>query len=218
VHADHLTGAALHKKAYPEAETGIGAKVTEVQATFAKLFNLDGEFKTDGSQFCRLFEDGDTFSIGSMEARVIHTPGHTPACVTYVIGDACFTGDTVFMPDFGSARCDFPGGSAEKLYDSVQRILGLPASTRVFVGHDYQPGGRELKVESTVDEELRENKHLHEGTKMEEFVSWRTERDATLGAPKLLLPSLQVNLRNGQLPPAESNGTVYMKIPINALG
>lgn len=218
VHADHLTGAAGLKAAFGEGcITGIGEKVTEVQKTFKALFNLGDEFPPDGSQFDHLFKDGETFKLGSLDGRVIHTPGHTPACVCYVVGDAVFTGDTVFMPDFGTARCDFPGGSAEALYNSVRKLYDLPDDTRCFVGHDYQPGGREVKWETTIAAEKTGNKQLKADTTLEEFAHWRSERDATLGAPKLLLPSLQVNLRNGHFPPPESNGTSYLKLPVDAL-
>ena len=190
----------------------------ELQETFKAIFNLGDEFVPDGSQFEHLFTDGEEFKVGEIDCRVMHTPGHTPACVTYVFGgSAAFTGDTLFMPDFGSARCDFPGGDARTLFQSVRKILDLPDDTRLFVGHDYAPGGRDYAWETTVAEQKRSNKHINERTSEEEFVTWRTGRDATLGTPKLLLPSIQVNLRNGHMPPAESNGTVYLKIPVDTI-
>jgi len=220
VHADHLTGAKYLKEKYPEAKTGIGANVTKVQEVFAKLFNYSEEdLATDGSQFDVLFNDGDTYKLGEEDVRVIYTPGHTPACVCYVVGDSVFTGDTIFMPDFGTARCDFPGGSSADLYTSIKRLYDeLPEDTKVYVGHDYQPGGRDLLFESTIGEEKTNNKQLKADTSGDEFALWRSERDAQLGMPKLIIPSLQVNLRNGELPKAEDNGTVYLKIPINVLG
>ena len=218
VHADHLTGANYLKSKFPDAKTGIGENVVQVQELFKGLFNLEDDFQTDGTQFDVLFKDGQTIELGEIQGRVIYTPGHTPACVSYVLGDAVFTGDTIFMPDFGSARCDFPNGSAEQLYESVQRLYELPDSTRVFVGHDYQPGGREIAWETTIGEEKSANKHIQSDTTRQEFVKSRSERDATLGMPKLIIPSIQVNLRNGAMPPPESNGKVYLKIPMNVLG
>lgn len=219
VHADHLTGAKYLKEKYPGAKTGIGADVTKVQKTFSKVFNYtEDDLKTDGSQFDVLFKDGDTFTLGEMEGRVVHTPGHTPACVCYVLGDAVFTGDTIFMPDFGTARCDFPGGSSSDLYTSIRKLYNeLSDDTRVFVGHDYQPGGRELLFETTIGEEKKTNKQLKADTPGEEFAKWRSERDSQLGLPKLIVPAMQVNLRNGEMPAPESNGVSYMKIPINSL-
>lgn len=202
--------------------TGIGANVTTVQETFSKLFNYTEaeDLATNGSQFDILFHDGDTFPLGNtMECRVIYTPGHTPACVCYVVGDAVFTGDTIFMPDFGTARCDFPGGSSADLFASVKRLYEtLSEETRVFVGHDYQPGGREVLFQTTIGEEKRKNKQLRADTSGEEFARWRTERDGQLGMPTLIIPALQVNLRNGEMPRPESNGVSYLKIPINVLG
>jgi len=220
VHADHLTGAQYLKEKYPDAKTGIGANVTKVQAVFSKSFNYtEDDLKTDGSQFDLLFADGDTFPLGEIECRVIYTPGHTPACVCYVVGDTVFTGDTIFMPDFGTARCDFPGGSSAELYASVRRLYEeLPDDTRVFVGHDYQPGGRELLFQTTIQEQKKSNKQLTAETSGDEFAKWRSDRDAQLGMPKLIIPSLQVNLRNGHFPKPESNGISYLKIPLNALG
>ena len=215
VHADHMTGAA-RARAILNAPTGIGEHVKTVQEVFKKIFNLP-DLTPDGSQFDRLFADGDTFEIGTLKAQVMHTPGHTPACLTYVIGDAAFVGDTLFMPDFGTARCDFPGGDARTLFRSIKRILSLPDDTRIFVGHDYAPGGREHAWETTVADEKASNKHVHEGVSEDDYVQWREERDSTLDLPRLILPSLQVNLRNGQFPPAENNGVSYIKIPLNQL-
>lgn len=217
VHADHLSAAP-----YLQEELGgklaIGEQVTVVQETFGKLFNAGTEFALDGSQFDHLFRDGDAFNIGTLEARVIHTPGHTPACLTYVIGDAAFIGDTLFMPDFGTARCDFPGGDAHILYRSIQRLFELPDETRVFLCHDYKaPGRDEYQHETTIGEQRRHNVHVHEGVSEEEFVAMRTARDATLDMPTLILPSVQVNIRAGHLPPAEDNGVRYMKIPLDQI-
>ncbi|KAL7516699.1 hypothetical protein ACHAWX_001684 [Stephanocyclus meneghinianus] len=220
VHADHLTGAQYLKSMYPNAKTGIGANVTTVQRTFAKIFNYSPkDLATDGSQFDLLFQDGDTLPLGDNQVSVIHTPGHTPACVCYVAGDAVFTGDTIFMPDFGTARCDFPGGSSADLYASVRKLYEtLPEETRVFVGHDYQPGGREILFQTSIAEEKESNIQLRGDTSGEEFSVWRSERDGTLAMPKLIVPSLQVNLRNGVWPEPEDNGVVYLKVPVNVLG
>ena len=219
VHADHLTGASWLKHAVG-ATTAIGEHVVDVQRTFKKLFNLGDDFAADGSQFDRLFRDGDAFTVGDLRGRVIHTPGHTPACVSYVIGDAVFTGDTLFMPDFGTARCDFPGGSADTMFSSLQKLFALPDTHRCFVGHDYPRGaGRDAaEWETTIGAQKEGNKQCTAATTREEYVAMRTARDASLGAPRLLLPSLQVNLRNGELPPAEDNGTSYLKIPVNVIG
>ncbi|WP_342071679.1 MBL fold metallo-hydrolase [Yoonia algicola] len=217
VHADHLS-AAPYLQEHLGGKIGIGANITVVQDTFGKVFNEGTEFQRDGSQFDALFEDGDSFHIGQMRADVLHTPGHTPACLTYVIGDAAFVGDTLFMPDFGTARCDFPGGSAEELYASIQKILSLPDETRIFVGHDYKaPGRDEFAWETTVGEQKALNVHIGAGRPMEEFVTMRQERDAKLGMPRLILPSLQTNMRAGHLPEPEDNGQRYFKVPINAL-
>ena len=215
VHADHLSGMAALKEALG-AKTAIGDHITTVQEVFSGAFNLEG-FANDGSQFDTLIKDGDVFSAGSLEIKGIHTPGHTPACMSYLIGDALFTGDTMFMPDFGTGRCDFPKGSAEALYNSVQKLYALPDETRVFVGHDYQPGGRELAYETTIGICKRDNKHIKADTSLEEFVRFRSERDATLAPPKLILQSLQVNIRAGDLPEAESNGRRFFKMPMNLL-
>ncbi|WP_445004574.1 MBL fold metallo-hydrolase [Halomonas mongoliensis] len=215
VHADHLSAAPyLHETL--GGKTGIGANITVVQDVFGKAFNAGTEFARDGSQFDRLFEEGDTFAIGNLEGRVLHTPGHTPACLTYVIGDAAFVGDTLFMPDYGTARCDFPGGDARTLFRSIQKVLALPGETRIFLCHDYKaPDRDEYQHETTVAEQRAHNVHVHEGISEEEFVRMRTERDATLDMPKLILPSVQVNMRAGEMPPAEDNGQVYLKVPIN---
>ncbi|WP_333714274.1 MBL fold metallo-hydrolase [Yoonia sp.] len=217
VHADHLSAAPYLQDALG-GKIGIGANITVVQDTFGKVFNEGTAFQRDGSQFDALFNEGDSFHIGQMRADVLHTPGHTPACLTYVIGDAAFVGDTLFMPDFGTARCDFPGGSAEDLYRSIQKILSLPDETRIFVGHDYKaPGRDDFAWETTVGEQKALNVHVGAGRPLEDFVAMRTKRDATLGMPRLILPSIQTNMRAGKLPPAEDNGTSYFKVPINKL-
>lgn len=217
VHADHLSAAPYIKNKIG-GQIAIGHDVQTVQGVFGGLFNAEKEFKTDGSQFDHLFADGETFSIGTIEGRIMHTPGHTPACVTYVIGDAAFVGDTLFMPDFGTARTDFPGGDAATLYRSIQRIFALPDDTRLFMCHDYKaPGRDEYGWETTVADERKSNIHVHDGVSEDEFVKFRTTRDATLAMPRLILPSVQINMRAGRLPPAEDNGNRYMKIPINVL-
>ena len=216
VHADHLT-ATPHFKKKLGGTTGIGENVTAVQSVFKEIFNAQ-DLNPDGTQFDRLFGDGDSFSIGEIAGMVIHTPGHTPACCTFVTGDAAFVGDTMFMPDFGTARCDFPGGDAEQLYESIQKIFALPGETRLFMCHDYKaPGRDEFGWETTVAEQREKNIHIHDGVSADEYVAFRTERDATLSVPKLLLPSLQVNIRAGEFPPADSNGVSYLRIPLNAL-
>jgi glyoxylase-like metal-dependent hydrolase (beta-lactamase superfamily II) len=217
VHADHLS-AAPYLQERLGGKIGIGANITVVQETFGKVFNEGTRFQRDGSQFDRLFREGDSFHIGQMRADVLHTPGHTPACLTYVIGDAAFVGDTLFMPDFGTARCDFPGGSAETMWDSIQKILALPDETRVFVGHDYKAEGRDQYAwETTVGAQKALNKHVGAGKSKEDFIRMRTERDATLAMPKLIIPSLQVNMRAGQMPEPEDNGISYLKVPVNGL-
>ena len=217
VHADHLS-AAPYLAEKIGGKLGIGEHIVEVQEIFGKVFNAGTEFARDGSQFDRLWKDGDTFSIGTIEARVLYTPGHTPADVSYVIGDAVFVGDTLFMPDYGSARCDFPGGSAESLYDSVQKIFALPDETRMFLCHDYVPAGRTTFAwETSVGEQKRRNVHLKTGTTKDSFVSTRTARDESLGAPTLIIPSLQVNMRSGDLPLPEDNGQRYLKVPVNSV-
>ena len=218
VHADHLT-AAPYVRQHLGGKLGIGARITTVQETFGKLFNAGEDFARDGSQFDHLFTDGEVFRLGGIEARAIHTPGHSPACMTYVIGDAAFVGDTLFMPDYGTARADFPGGDARTLYRSIRRILEeLPPETRMFLCHDYKaPGRDEYRWETTVAEQRAANVHVHDGVSEEEFVRMRTARDATLQMPVLILPSVQVNMRAGELPPPEDNGIRYLKIPIDAL-
>ncbi len=216
VHADHLSAAPYLHKALG-GRIGIGAHITDVQEIFGNLFNAEPEFRRDGSQFDQLFKDGDTFQIGGLQAEALHTPGHTPACMAYHIGDALFVGDTLFMPDFGTARCDFPGGDARVLYQSIQKLLAFPPETRLFMCHDYMPGGRELRYESTVAEQKASNIHVHDGISEDEFVKMRSEKDQTLDMPKLILPSVQVNMRAGDLPPAEDNGVRYLKIPLDAV-
>ena len=217
VHADHLS-AAPYLQDKLGGKIGIGSHITEIQNTFGKIFNEGTKFQRDGSQFDGLFADGDSIHIGQLRVDVMETPGHTPACLTYVMGDAAFVGDTLFMPDFGTARCDFPGGSAEDLFNSIQKILALPDETRVFVGHDYKaPGRDEFAWETTVGEQKALNVHIGEGRPMEDFVSLRTKRDANLGMPKLILPSLQTNMRAGNLPEPDDSGNRYFKVPINKL-
>jgi len=217
VHADHLS-AAPYIQEQLGGQIGIGERITVVQQTFGNIFNEGTRFQRDGSQFDRLFGDGDSLSVGQVRATVLHTPGHTPACLTYVIGDAAFVGDTLFMPDFGTARCDFPGGSADAMFDSVHKILALPDATRIFVGHDYKAPGREVFAwESTVAEQKARNIHIGAGRAKADFVALRQARDATLAMPRLILPSLQVNMRAGQMPEPEANGTSYLKLPLNQL-
>jgi glyoxylase-like metal-dependent hydrolase (beta-lactamase superfamily II) len=224
VHADHLSAAPYLKQSLG-GQLGIGQHITTVQKVFGGLFNAGPDFAHDGRQFDHLFADGETFLIGSLEARALHTPGHTPACMTYVISDpdaagspaAAFVGDTLFMPDYGTARCDFPGGDARTLFRSINKVLSLPPETQLYMCHDYQPGGREVQFVSTVAEERENNVHVKNGISEEAFVAMRQARDATLGMPTLILPSVQVNMRAGQLPEPESNGTRYLKIPLNAV-
>ncbi|MES2914317.1 MAG: MBL fold metallo-hydrolase [Pseudomonadota bacterium] len=216
VHADHLSAAPYIQKQLG-GRIGIGRNITVVQETFGKVFNEGTEFQRDGSQFDRLFDDGDTYSVGGMQCVALHTPGHTPACMTHVMGDAAFVGDTLFMPDGGSARADFPGGDAGQLYDSIQRVLSLPDPTRLFMCHDYGPGGREIRWETTVGEEKAHNIHVSGGITRDVFIAMRTARDKTLGAPRLIIPSLQVNMRGGDLPPADEDGKRYLKVPINGI-
>ena len=216
VHADHLSGAP-HVKEQHGGRTAIGSDVTSVQDTFKRIFNID-DLAIDGSQFDHLFSDGDAFKIGDIDALVLATPGHTPACVTYVIGDSAFVGDTLFMPDFGTARTDFPGGDAAQLYASIQKILALPDDTRLFMCHDYKaPGRDEFAWETTVQEQRDKNIHINKNVSEQAFVALREGRDGQLGVPKLLLPAIQVNIQAGALPDAESNGIRYMKIPIDAV-
>ena len=219
-HADHLSAAPYLKRKLG-GRIAIGEHIRQVQDVFGALFNAGSEFAHDGSQFDHLFADGEHFQIGALQARVMHTPGHTPACITYVVeeGDqiAAFVGDTLFMPDYGTARCDFPGGNARTLFHSINKVLSLPPHTRIYLCHDYQPNGRQLQFVTTVAEERSNNIHVRDGISEEEFVAMRTARDATLAMPVLLLPSVQVNMRAGQLPPAEANGMRYLKIPLDAV-
>lgn len=220
VHADHLS-AAPYLKEKLGGKLGIGEHITTVQNVFGKLFNAGAEFARDGSQFDHLFKDGEEFSIGTLKANAMYTPGHTPACMTYAVSSgaetAAFVGDTLFMPDFGTARCDFPGGDARTLYRSINKVLSLPADTRLYMCHDYQPNGREVQFVTTVAEERENNIHVRNGISEEEFVAMRSARDATLEMPVLILPSVQVNMRAGRLPEAEDNGRRYLKVPIDAL-
>ena len=217
VHADHLS-AAPYIQMEVGGKIGIGSHITDVQETFGKIFNEGTEFQRDGSQFDKLFVEGDTFHIGQLRGDVLHTPGHTPACMTYVISDAAFVGDTLFMPDFGTARCDFPGGSSENLFSSIQKILSLPDATRIFVGHDYKGPGREHYAwETTVGEQKKKNIHIKSGKSKEDFVKLRDERDAKLAMPKLIVPSLQINMRAGNMPEPDEQGDVFLKVPINKM-
>lgn len=215
VHADHLSAAPYLQKALG-GRIGIGEQITVVQDTFGKVFNEGTEFKMDGSQFDHLFRDGETYQVGELECQAIHTPGHTPACFTHVLGDAIFVGDTLFMPDAGTARADFPGGDAATLYDSVQKILALPDAYRIFMCHDYCPNGRALAYETTVAEQREHNIHVKQDISKAHFVDMRETRDRSLAMPRLILPSLQINMRAGHMPPPDDNGTVYLKIPLNA--
>jgi glyoxylase-like metal-dependent hydrolase (beta-lactamase superfamily II) len=213
-HADHLSGIALLKDRLG-APTGIGRGLIEVQKTWKEIYNLGEAVPADGSQYDRLFDEGDSFTVGKLEGRVLHTPGHTPACCSYLIGDAVFVGDLIFMPDFGTARADFPGGCARQLYRSIHKVLALPPETRLFTCHDYQPGGRELAFESTVAEQKAGNKHVRDGIAEAEFVALRRARDCELELPELLLAALQVNIRGGRLPEPEGKGGAFLKIPLN---
>jgi uncharacterized protein (TIGR01244 family) len=220
VHADHLSGAAYLRERV-DGRIAIGHQITTVQQVFGELFNVEPEFKRDGSQFDHLLQDGETFQIGQLQARALHTPGHTPACMTYVVSDghdtAAFVGDTLFMPDYGTARCDFPGGDARTLYRSINKVLSLPPQTTLYLCHDYQPGGREVKYVTTVEAQRASNIHVKDGISEEAFVAMREARDATLEMPVLILPAVQVNMRAGELPPPESNGQRYLKIPLDAI-
>ena len=217
VHADHLTAAPFIKQQLG-GKTAIGDRISEVQRVFAKIFNEGQSFHTDGSQFDHLFKPDEPYSVGNIAARAIHTPGHTPACMSHLIGDAVFVGDTLFMPDYGTARCDFPGGDAGTLFESIQTLYGLPDETRMFLCHDYKaPGRDQYHWETTVGTQKRSNIHVRTDTLREDFIAMRNARDATLAMPKLILPSVQINMRAGDLPPPEDNGQRYMKIPINAL-
>lgn len=214
-HADHLS-AAQYLKRELGGKTAIGEQIRTVQGAFKRVFNLGGDVPADGTQFDHLFAADETFAFGELTGRALHVPGHTPADMAYQIGDAVFVGDTLFMPDVGSARCDFPGGDAHALYRSVQKLLALPPQTRLFMCHDYPPPSREARCETSVEQERRANVHLHDGVSEEAFVQMRTERDRTLSMPVLILPAVQVNIRAGDMPPPESNGVRYLKIPVNA--
>jgi glyoxylase-like metal-dependent hydrolase (beta-lactamase superfamily II) len=217
IHADHLS-AAQYLKAELGGKLGIGEHISAIQSVFGKLFNVEADFRLDGSQFDHLFKDGETYKIGNISAQALHTPGHTPACMTHVIGNAAFVGDTLFMPDYGTARCDFPGGDAHALFHSIRRIFELPDETRIFLNHDYLPAERDQYCwETSVGEQRRENVHVHDGISEGEFVAMRTKRDASLATPRLMIPSVQVNMRAGEFPPAESNGTRYLKVPVDIL-
>ncbi|MHB8404661.1 MAG: MBL fold metallo-hydrolase [Gammaproteobacteria bacterium] len=213
-HADHVSAAQYLKKELG-GKIAIGEGIRQVQATFARLFNVESQVPSDGSQFGHLFKDGETFSIGDLDARVMATPGHTSDSLTYVIGDAAFVGDTLFMPDSGTARCDFPGGDAGRLYDSIRKILALPENTHLYLCHDYPPNGREYANQTTVADQKRANMHVHDGVTREEFIKLRTGRDKTLSVPALLLPAVQINIRAGQLPEPEANNVNYLRIPLN---
>jgi len=215
VHADHLSAAPYIQEKLG-GQIGIGEKITVIQETFGKVFNEGTEFQRDGSQFDALFADGDTYNIGSLTAFAIATPGHTPACMVHVVGNAAFSGDTLFMPDGGSARCDFPGGDAGELYDSIQKVLSLPDAMRLYICHDYGPNGRDIQWETTVAEEKKQNIHVGNGQTREEFIAFRTERDAQLAMPKLIIPSLQVNMRAGEVP-TDAEGNPLLKVPLNSL-
>jgi glyoxylase-like metal-dependent hydrolase (beta-lactamase superfamily II) len=215
-HADHITAAAYLKHKLG-GKTAIGDHIPAVQKVFKDIFNLEPDFATDGSQFDHLLKEDEEFHFGALSGTTLFVPGHTPACVAYKIGDAVFVGDTMFMPDVGTARCDFPGGDAKVLYGSVKKLLSLPDSTRLFMCHDYPPNDRPISFETTVAEQRQKNIHVHDGISEAEFVTMRTQRDATLEMPVLILPSVQVNIRAGEMPPAEANGIAYLKIPVNAL-
>ena len=217
IHADHLSSAPFIREQLG-GEIVIGSQITAVQETFATIFAEGDSFRRDGSQFDLTLSDGNTLTLGGLEVRALHVPGHTPACMAYLIGDALFVGDTLFMPDAGTARCDFPGGDARSLYESCQRLLELPDDTRVFVCHDYQPGGRDIEFESTVAEQRAQNIHVGAGISADDFVAMREARDADLDMPTLILPSLQVNMRAGNLPPVDASGRLFLKVPINAFG
>ena len=215
-HADHVSAAPWLRKQLG-GQIAVGGNIRTVQGVFKRIFNLEAEFQTNGSQFDHLFEDGERFAIGAIEGEVMSVPGHTPACVAYKVGDAVFVGDTLFMPDVGTARCDFPGGDAHTLYRSVRKLLSLPSDTRLFMCHDYPPNGRPVAFECTVADQRARNIHVNDSVSEDQFVQMRTKRDATLDMPVLILPAVQINIRAGELPPAESNGVSYVKIPLNAL-
>lgn len=216
VHADHLSGAPYIQQKLG-GKIGIGKNITVVQNTFGKVFNEGTEFQRDGSQFDRLFEDGDTYNIGTLRVDVMDTPGHTPACMTHVAGNAAFVGDTLFMPDGGSARTDFPGGDARTLFQSIKRVLSLPGAMRLFICHDYGPNGRDIQWETTVAAERQHNIHARDEVTEDAFVVMREARDATLAMPKLIIPSLQINMRAGHFPPKDDHGNVYLKVPVNGI-
>jgi glyoxylase-like metal-dependent hydrolase (beta-lactamase superfamily II) len=216
IHADHLSAAPDLKRELG-GRVGIGEKIVDVQSIFKEIFNAEDGFKPDGRQFDHLFKDGEIFSIGELEARVLHTPGHTPACICYHIEDMVFVGDTIFMPDVGTARADFPGGDAHTLYNSIRKLLSLPSATRMFICHDYPPEGREARYETSVEEQRKNNMHVRDGISENEFVSMRQARDATLDLPTLMIPSVQINMRGGNLPPIEKNGVRYIKVPLDLL-
>lgn len=216
-HADHMTGLPFFKERYG-ARSVTGSGIGEIQATFRDIYHLDPAFPVDGRQFDVLMDEGKRLEFGTLEVEALYTPGHTPAHMSWKIGDAVFVGDTLFMPDYGSARCDFPGGSASMLFDSIQRLFAMPEDTRLFMCHDYLPGGRPLAYQTTVREQKRHNVQINERTTKQEYEAFRSERDASLSAPRLILPSIQVNIRAGELPEAEANGTSFLKIPLNVLG
>jgi glyoxylase-like metal-dependent hydrolase (beta-lactamase superfamily II) len=215
-HADHLS-AAPYLRVQLGGKIGIGGNITQVQKVFKSVFNLEAGFKQDGSQFDHLLQEGEVIPLGELSGEVMFVPGHTPACAAYRFGDAVFVGDTLFMPDVGTARCDFPGGDARQLYASTRKLLGLPPATRLFMCHDYPPADRPVAFETTVAEQRAKNIHVHDGVSEDEFVAMRTQRDATLEMPTLILPAVQINIRAGELPPKEDNGVAYLKIPLNAL-
>lgn len=216
IHADHLSAAPDLKKRLG-GRVGIGGRIVDVQNIFKEIFNAEDGFKPDGRQFDHLFGDGETFAIGALQGKVLHTPGHTPACICYCIEDMVFVGDTIFMPDVGTARADFPGGDAHVLYKSIHKLLSLPPATRMFICHDYPPAGRESRYETSVEEQRLANMHVRDGISEDEFVAMRTARDATLSLPTLMIPSVQVNMRGGHLPPVEKNGVRYIKVPLDLL-
>ncbi|MCZ4281527.1 MBL fold metallo-hydrolase [Kiloniella laminariae] len=216
VHADHISAAPFLKKTIG-GTTAVGNQISAVQRTFKTIYNTEPAFQTNGEQFDHLFADHENFELGSIPCQVLHTPGHTPACITYIIGDCAFVGDTLFMPDFGTARADFPGGDAGALYDSIHKIFKLPDNTRLFTCHDYAPNGRKIAWETTVSEQKQHNLHIRSGITRDDFIKMRTERDKQLAMPALLIPSIQVNMRAGDLPPAEADGNHYLKVPLNRL-
>lgn len=215
-HADHVT-AAPYLKSKLGGRVAIGDHISVVQGVFKGIFNLEGGFKVDGSQFDHLLKDGEEISFGNLSFKALFVPGHTPACMAYQVGDAIFVGDTMFMPDVGTARCDFPGGDAHTLFQSMKKILSFPPDTRLFMCHDYPPNDRPVSFETTVAEQRKSNIHMHDGISEEQFIEMRTKRDATLAMPVLILPAIQINIRAGEMPPVEDNGVAYLKIPVNAI-